>query len=714
MIDMKQVTKQQTRRDIQGLRAIAVALVVVYHLNPAALPGGYVGVDMFFVISGFLITGQLVREAETSGRVDLPRFWARRAKRLLPAALLVLLVTVLAVWTLAPLGLRPSFLTQVATSAGYAQNWVLAAQSVDYSAAETWSSPVQHFWSLSVEEQFYIVWPLIAVMALLLLRRSRRNDGETGNRFPEFLRNLTLLVALVTIASFVTSVWLTAVNPSAAYFVTPTRAWEFAIGGLIACALPVSRSMRRMGRWLTPSVRSALAWLGLLGIGVSVVSFSDATPFPGWIALLPVLSTALIIVASEPDTRWSPQQLLAPRAMQWLGDISYGAYLWHFPLIVLLPFVFGGRLGVLGTLTVIVATLVLAHVSKVAVEDPFRTGFSRAWSNKRTLAVTTVGVAAMLAAPIVSLGSVDRQIATERDRVASIVSNPSECLGATSLGADSGCDPAPLTLPIPEPTLADQAPERCLSDLEGTHVRKCTYGADADTAARTIALVGDSHAEQWLTPLKRLAERNNWRLIVMAKASCPFTSAERDFVSFGDPKRAELGRDCLDWNAEVLDELEHEPRVDAVVTSAKAANKFVSDSASKWQEAAEAGYERRWDELPETIGTVVAIEDTPELQEDLMRCVTEEGETAATSCALPADEALGEDPLSLAAAKSDRAELISLNDYLVVEDECPPVIGGVLVYRDSHHLNWAYSEMLTDPLSDALEQVLPEEVEAVA
>src|SRR5690606_11564380 len=158
---------------IQGLRAIAVALVIVYHLSPTTLPGGYVGVDMFFVISGFLITGQLVREAKTNGRIDLPRFWARRAKRLLPAALFVLLVTVLAVWTIAPLGLRPSFLTQVAASAGYAQNWVLAAQSVDYSAAESWVSPVQHFWSLSVEEQFYIVWPLIGVGALALLKRSR-------------------------------------------------------------------------------------------------------------------------------------------------------------------------------------------------------------------------------------------------------------------------------------------------------------------------------------------------------------------------------------------------------------------------------------------------------------------------------------------------------------------------------------------------------------
>ncbi|MFC5338161.1 acyltransferase family protein [Leucobacter denitrificans] len=711
---MRQAAKQQTRRDIQGLRAIAVALVVVYHLNPATLPGGYVGVDMFFVISGFLITGQLVREAETSGRIDLPRFWARRAKRLLPAALLVLLVTVLAVWTIAPLGLRPAFLTQVAASAGYAQNWVLAAQSVDYSAAETWASPVQHFWSLSVEEQFYIVWPLIAVVALVLLRRSRRSDNGTGDRFPRFLQNLTMLVALVTIASFITSVVLTTVDPQAAYFVTPTRAWEFAIGGLIACALPTSRVMTRLERWLTPSARSAMAWLGLIGIGASVVTFSDATPFPGWIALLPVISTALIIVAAEPETRWSPQPLLARPTMQWLGDISYGAYLWHFPLIVLLPFAFGGSLGVLGTLTVITATLVLAHLSKIAVEDPFRTGFSKAWSNKRTLAVTAVGVAAMLAVPIVSLGSVDRQIVTERDRVASIVANPTECLGATSLNSDSGCDPAPLQLPIPEPALADQAPERCLSDLEGAQVRKCTYGAEPGTAIRTIALVGDSHAEQWLTPLKRIAEQNNWRLIVMAKASCPFTSAERDFVSFGEPKRAELRQDCLDWNAEVLEELEQEPQVDAVVTSAKAANKVVSNSASKWQEAAAEGYERRWNELPETVGTVVAIEDTPELQEDLMRCVTEEGETAATSCAEPAKDALGDDPLSDAAASSERAELISMNDYLVVDDDCPPVIGGVLVYRDSHHLNWAYTEMLTEPLADALEEVLPEHSETVA
>lgn len=695
-----------TRLDIQGLRAIAVGLVLVYHLVPGSLPGGYIGVDMFFVISGFLITGHLIREAEATGRIDLPRFWARRAKRLLPAALLVLVVTLAGVWLFAPLGVRPAFLTQIAASAGYVQNWVLAAQAVDYHAAEAQASPVQHYWSLSVEEQFYFVWPLITVLAIVVARKLQRRitarkvgevGGAGGAASPaNFVKVFAILVIAIAVASLVCSIVMTAYNPASAYFITPTRAWEFAIGGIIACYPLV------LGR----RVRLAAVWIGLAGIAGSGAFLTSASAFPGWIALVPVVSTALVILAAEPEGKWSPQRVLALRPMQWLGDVSYGVYLWHFPLIILLPYALGSRLGLLGMLTVVAATLVLAHLSKKYVEDPFRTGFSREWSNRRALIVTAAGAAVVLTIPLMSVSPAERQISDERYRVASIVEDPPECFGATALDSESGCEAVPEVTPVPDPAIADKAADRCISSREGDKVRVCEYGADAKTADRSIALIGDSHAEQWLTPLKRIAEEENWQLIVMAKASCPFTAAERDFISMGESRNEELREDCANWNKGVLDVLTDRPEIDTIITSAKSSNRVVAEGDEDWRDAAADGYEKRWNEIPDSVERIIAVEDTPELSSDVIDCVTFEGNAAGTECALPEEDALGPDPLAEAAERSDRADIISLRDYFVVDGESPPVIGGVLVYRDSHHVSWAYADMLADPLAKALQEVL--------
>lgn len=699
-------SEHRVRRDIQGLRAIAVALVLLYHLSPEALPGGYIGVDVFFVISGFLITGQLLREAETSGTVDLVRFWARRARRLLPAALLVLAVTLVSVWCFAPRGYLPEFLAQVAASAGYVQNWVLAAQSVDYMAAESQVSPVQHYWSLSVEEQFYIVWPLAAVLAVAVAAR------VTRLRFrPVF----AWLIACVCVASLITSIVLTSAAPAQAYFVTTTRAWEFAAGGLLAWA---ATSRRAILDRLPVRVRSAAAWAGLAGIAAAALWFTDATPFPGAAALLPVIATLLIIAAQEPAGATAPTRWLGAPSMQWLGDISYGAYLWHFPLIVLLPFALGRSAGVLGAMAVIGATILLAWGSKVWVEDPFRAELSRDWPDARALAITSAGMVVLLAGALVGVHPADQQVEAERNRVAVVLEDPDPCLGVSALDPQSGCEALPEQLPIPEPALAAVSPERCLSPRAGTAVEPCEYGADAARATHTIALVGDSHAEQWLPALVHRAEQQRWRVIVMAKASCPFTAAERDFASSPEAENVALRSDCAAWNDAVLQRLVDDPSIDTVMTTAKSTNRMVSGSGD-WRAAAERGYAERWRELPPSVQRVLAIRDTPQMAERVLQCVSGHGTTAADACAVPMAEALGADPLADAAESLSTAtprsrtadatpvvDLVDMSEYFIVEDSCPPVIGGVLAFRDSHHVSWAYAEMLADPFADRISAVL--------
>ncbi|MGO1538719.1 MAG: acyltransferase family protein [Leucobacter sp.] len=720
------------RTDIQGLRAIAVALVLVYHLTPVHLSGGYIGVDVFFVISGFLITAHLLREIARNGTVDLPKFWARRARRLLPAALLVIGVTLVGVWIVAPSGFVPSFFAQLAASAAYVQNWVLAGQAVDYMAVEAQASPVQHYWSLSVEEQFYIVWPVVAVVAALIATRLAKRQAPVRFARPSARTVFTALIGLVAVASLIYSILLTSRDPAAAYFVTTTRAWEFAIGGLLAViATAPAAPLERIGQ----RTRSVLTWVGLAGIGLSAVFYTDSTPFPGYTALLPVLGTALVIIGADPTPKWSPRAFLASRPMQWLGDVSYSVYLWHFPLIVLLPFLTGRPIGFVDGVAITAATLLLAWGSKVLIEDPFRTGAARNWTNLHTLGVTAAVMSGVLVVSVIGLNFGEQRVTNERDEVSSmLLSQDDPCLGASALDSGEACDPTPTTTPVPDPALADKAPDECLSEIAGSELVACHYGAERQDAERTIALVGDSHAEQWLTALTRVAEQEQWRLLVMTKASCPFTTGERDYISMSDSANEELRQACADWNDKALQAIEQDPQIDTVITSAKATNRVVTKSGESWRDAASHAYLERWAELPDAVRSIVVIRDTPQMSKDVLSCVTESGEEAAKDCAVPATEAFDEDPMAEAVETVDNADetaadettvdetttdevaaelidrevaLLDLSDYFVVEDDSPPVIGGVLAFRDSHHLSWAYSEMLADPLADQLKATLP-------
>ncbi|MET1051267.1 MAG: acyltransferase, partial [Mycetocola sp.] len=289
---------------MQALRAFAVLSVVLYHLWPTRLPGGYVGVDIFFAISGFLIIGHLLREIDTNGRVSLSRFWARRARRLLPASLLVLIATGVATVFWVPITLWQQWFKEIGAAAIYVQNWVLSADAVDYLGAENQPSAVQHFWSLSVEEQFYIFWPLVIVLILILSR----------GRSPR--RTIGAVLILITVASFAYSTLAVAVDPAPAYFVTHSRAWEFGAGGVLA--LLASSEVRT---W--PVVRSLVSWAGIIALVGTVFLYTADTPFPGAAALLPIAGTLAVIWAGTPAVTWAPSAAMSLRPVQWVGDVSY-------------------------------------------------------------------------------------------------------------------------------------------------------------------------------------------------------------------------------------------------------------------------------------------------------------------------------------------------------------------------------------------------------
>lgn len=682
------------RADIQGLRALAVGLVLVFHLWPAVLPGGFVGVDVFFVVSGFLITSHLLSELRRTGTVSLPAFWARRARRLLPASLTVLAVTAVLAIVVAPVGLLGSYLGEIVASTLYVENWSLAGKTVDYSAAEAPASPVQHFWSLSVEEQFYLIWPVLLLGATAVARVSGR--GRTV---------VAVVLGTVVAASLVWSIVFTARDAAAAYFVTTTRAWEFGLGGLLAAAWPAQGGVLLVSGRVGP--RAILAWSGLGTILASAMVFGPSTPFPGAAALLPCLGTVAVIAAAEPESRWAPTRVLAVRPVQTLGDLSYAVYLWHWPLLVLVPAALGRSLGALDLWGLAAASVVLAWLTARFVEQPVRSGAFARRMPRVTFVSAAAGMAVVVCAAAVGLGLSTDRLADEQARVEALVVEAPDCLGAAARDDPGLCETRNADAPpIPDAALAAASPERCIAELREPELRVCAYGEE--DGRETVALLGDSHAEQWLPALESVAAERGWRLVVLAKSSCAFGPDQRIEDDSSPEVLEQMNSSCRDWNERALAWLEEHPEVGTVFTSTRSRNRVVAEDGRSWQETAIAQYHDRWRELPESIDNVVVLRDTPRMPPDVLACVTAAGADAAATCAVPVDDALARDPVAEAAltASQDRVALLDLTDYFCSDGACAPVVGGVLAYRDSHHMSWVFARTLAPYLGERIDGVL--------
>ncbi len=356
MVSLNQTSTIQ-RADIQALRALAVGVVIVNHIWPSRLTGGYVGVDVFFVISGFLITTHLLKELQGGGRIRLIRFYARRMRRLLPAALLVLAVSAVLVWRFLPYPRWEREGQEILSSAFYVENWFLAARSVNYSALNDAASVAQHYWSLSVEEQFYLVWPLL-LWGVWKMTRGRVKMQVIG-------------IALVIVVSLSGCVWYTMADPAPAYFVTPARFWEFGLGGLLAL-LGLTSAKHRLISQPTQVIWQILAIAGFGLIAWSAMTYSHVTAFPGWAALVPAVGTALVIHGGTVVTDTWHGVITSFKPIQYAGDISYSLYLWHWPLICLAPFVLERTPERWDKVAIFALSVVLAGLCKRFVEDPGR------------------------------------------------------------------------------------------------------------------------------------------------------------------------------------------------------------------------------------------------------------------------------------------------------------------------------------------------------
>ena len=650
------------RPDIEGLRGIAILLVLLFHAGLPWTPGGFVGVDVFFVISGFLITGKLWRESQQPGGLNITRFYAWRIRRLLPAALVaVAAITVFGLLLAAPLD-RSELAADGAASALSIANMRFIG-SVDYFAATTSPSPFLHFWSLSVEEQFYLVWPALIVLL------TWRGGGS---------RRLIAALLIGVVASFALSMWLTDASPARAFYLLPTRVWQLGVGGLLAL-IGVMGTSRRAG---------ALAWAGLAAVAVAGVALTAEMPYPGLGALLPTAgAVALLYGGAAPG---GPARLLAAAPLRFLGKISYSLYLWHWPLLVL-PIMFLERaLTGVEIVASVAAAIGGSWLSWRFVEQPFRYGDrsrrATSWSAIR------IGVAGILTVALFTQGLA--------------AALPSSAVAVQPTPSPSGSPVAsggPITLPADlTPTLASARDDEerlradgCLAFERVTTPPDCEYGVKG--SAITIALVGDSHASHWFPAIEAVALERGWRLLTFVKVSCSFTTLVQRNLAL---KREY--RECTTFNEATVARLNEIKPALTIIVNRRTFRPIEENITSALAGAALGEMVAR---IP---GATAILVDTPDPGRDVPACLSKHP-SDIRACLFTQDAADNRE-IGIAervAAKVSGATLIDLTGNICAAWPCSPISESVLIYRDEDHMTETFSRSLAAPLGVEIAKLLP-------
>ena len=671
----RRARRQRFRGDIEGLRAVAVVLVVAFHAGVSLVSGGFVGVDVFFVLSGFLITGLLVDEVARSGTISLSEFYARRIRRLLPLSTLVLAATAVAVFLFVPPIDRKGIAADLVGAALWGANWRFAAESTQY-MADTDKSPVLHFWSLSVEEQFYVVWPLLL---LLLAGRS----GMAKRVWSVFFRRTALALGLVIVASLVLSWQLSGSGSPFAYFGLHTRAWELGIGAALALARPVLPMLTQRAAW-------ALSLTGLVAVVGSALLMDESTPFPGTAALVPVLGTAMLIAAGARLPDAGVARALSHPIPRYIGRVSYSWYLWHWPVLVIANARFGeASTGVAAdgeaaaghaswpvVLAAVALSFALAVASHYLVEQPMRQASSLKASRSRSMQFG----GALVAASLIGAG------------------------GLTAAGAAGGAgEQARQDAP--------QILQECNNGVQTVKVpsaEDCRLGPV--NGKRKVALIGDSHSQHWQPALKRLAEERGWTVYVFMKNSCTVS----DVPIWIKQNNAEYTA-CAEWRPQMLNRLNSIEDLDAVVVGrwmdyrSLALNSDGTRTTPEtvgpvWKEGSARSFAR----LESAAPRILVIRDVPRPDVDVPACLSKNGNDASKCEFSRAGHTYLDEPLAKAekAAAPKAVRFVDLTDRLCPDDTCPVMEDGKVIYRDNHHLTMSFSETLAEPLRKAIEAAL--------
>ncbi len=654
-------TGEGYRHDIDGVRTLAIVLVVVYHVWLGRVSGG---VDVFLMISAFFLTASLTRRLESGKALALGAFWDRRFAGLLPAAAFTLLGVLLLVFWLYPPTRWPVVWEQTWASLFSFQNWTLAVGEVDYYARDAAStSPLQHFWSLSVQGQVFLLWPLLIAAIGFLLRRRRHRIRAA----------LIALFSVIFVASLAFSIVETASNQAFAYFDTRTRLWEFAAGSLVALLLPYVK--------LGPRLRTVLSWAGIAGIVLCGVVLDVRAGFPGYLALWPVLCTAAVILSGTEPAPGSPARFLSSKPLTVFSRDAYALYLVHWPLLVTWIVLTGeSSPGFFAGTAIIVLSFLLARLVSRGLERPLRRFVARGRVTARNAVVVAVCVSTVAAATGFWQLSEERRAAMLSEQLASVEGGAGGDLTRESRDTTF----LPLATEIDEEwvNFGSLCTGSLLSPdplLDGT----CLQTLDAETTEKRVVVIGDSHAQQLAAPLVEVSEENDFSVVALVKGGCT--------IGYGEESRNVFGDSCAEW-------------VDAALAYAKDLNAaavytVVTRADAQEPERLLTGVDYSLGVLRDAGIPVIAVRDNPRFSQDMYLCTLE----SSASCEVPRSQVLADENPALVFA--DEVSLIDFTPQLCPDDVCESLIGNTAVYIDENHTSRVFGRTLVEPVERALEEV---------
>jgi peptidoglycan/LPS O-acetylase OafA/YrhL len=693
------------RDDIQGLRAVAVLLVVLGHAGVGFLKGGYVGVDVFFVLSGFLITGILLSGAVKHGYVSLSDFYVRRARRILPAAALTLVVTDIAAYYLLNFVRARQAVWDSIWASVFAANIDFARRGTDYFSQGQPPSPIQHYWSLAVEEQFYLVWPALLSLVLfgaLFSHRSRR-PGQTQAITRRALRRLLIVIVVAAISSLAWSIHSTKLHPAATYFSTFARAWELALGAALAIA---ASNLRRV----PAALGVALGWLGLTGIVFAAVLYSDSTQFPGYAAVLPTVGAALVIGAGirEQQPRFGAGRILALAPLRYVGDRSYAFYLWHWPVLIIAVQYAGHELSVGVKLLLLLGAFILSILSYGLFENPIR---RMRWRAPAGALLWPASAAVVLAVAAVTLGSIDdktgrleaasaavRPVQLEDPTTAASLARASNALPAVVAAVKAAQRGAPIPSPLAPPVsqlLNDvyYFPQGCVPNEGQTSSEICRLGDT--TSQKTLVVIGDSHMQMWMPTILRMAQQDGWVVLPIVKSSCTPGS----WIRY--PKKPE----CNAWYRWATKEAEAlKPNVTLVAgdwgpdTPVATAVKVIGALTTAMKKFSTS---------------VIVLGDPPPQKRQPVDCLLAPNATMKTCSSKVTKLQLSGDIQIAAGAKKRHVGFMSSRGWFCartsaarLEFLCPLVVNRTITHRDKDHISQTYGLELLGPFRGAFRREL--------
>ncbi|MFD1031910.1 acyltransferase family protein [Metaplanococcus flavidus] len=663
-------SKRRIRPELEGLRTIAALLVAIYHIWFNRVSGG---VDVFFVVSGFLITTSLLSMYRKNGEILYFSYIVKLLKRLLPTAWLIGITTFVASLYILPASLKNQNLTEFLASVFYFQNWRLAVDSVDYLAQNNTASPFQHFWALSIQFQFYLIWLLLFFVAISLLRL------VSGNHMK---RMLIILISVIAAVSFAYSIYLTSVNQPFAYYHTFTRVWEFGVGGILA--LTIHKLV------ISPRLAWLFGWTGLIGLVSCAIILQVSALFPGYAALWPVLSAVLIIVAGNYSTNFSAFRLLSWKPLVSFGSISYAFYLWHWPLLIFYYALFDAEtVSLFHGLLIILLASIFAYITIHGFESPIRKVQLSVWKTAGIIGVLSGAIwfSAIAYQESIDINNVNTELLNE-----DFETHP----GAAGYLEDGVLTPVnefdePFlpSLEVAVQDLSEIYKDKCILTADRTDVMTCEYGV-LENYEHTIALVGGSHSAHWQPMLVELAEAHNIRIVTYLKSNCRFT--ENNIINLPY---------CPEWYSNTKEALVKD-KPDLIFTVGD-----IGDTLIDFDDQAE-GFIEAWEYFDEQEIPLFLVRDTPWYKEVTSTCLSNNIDQPEMCKA--EQEIIIQDSNLMAYEEyiPESATTIDLTEHFCDGEYCHYVVGNIITHFDNNHLTATFSRSLApvfeEPILEALEK----------